>query len=160
MEGLVVLAVFVGLAILLLKLNDGLRAFAWRVKNPPEKISADRERLFARIESPDWSFYEEHLQRPVPPTLREAFSSKERLRKSHYFKSYYVAFAPVDRAALAENWVMQGIVPFADSDGDPIFLKPGPSELNVVHIAYHDGGGTEALAPDVEAFLDGLRVGA
>lgn len=159
MEGVAVIAVFVTLAVLLLTLKDRLSVFSWRLKNPPEKIAADRQCFVARLESPDWLFYEEHLQRPVPRMLRETFSSKDFLGKSHYFGNYYVVFAPIDRAALNENWVLPDIVPFADSDGDPIFLKPGASETNAVYIAYHDGGGSESLAPNVEAFVQGLRVG-
>ena len=158
MEGVLFIAALIVLAVLVLVLKDRLSALLWRTRNPPEKVAADRQRFIERLESPDWLFYEEHLGRPIPAVLRETFSKKEYLGKAYYFGDYYVAFAPVDSAALAENWVVQDIVPFADSDGDPIFLKPGASEENAVYIAYHDGGGGDRLAPSVEAFLRGLIV--
>ncbi|HEY0725941.1 MAG TPA: hypothetical protein VGD41_18495, partial [Pyrinomonadaceae bacterium] len=133
MEGVLFIAALIVVAVLVLVLKDRLSALFRQMRNPPEKVAADRRRFTARLESPDWLFYEEHLGRPVPAVLRETFSKKEHLGKTHYFGDYYVAFAPVDSAALAENWVVQGIVPFADSDGDPIFLKPGASEEDAVY---------------------------
>ena len=161
MDGVVFLVILLALAVALLLLNDWVRGLIWRIRNPPEKLAAERTRYLARVASPDWLFYEEHLQRPVPKSLREAYSSKDFITKAFHFSDYYVTFEPIDRAVSpADNWVLPGTFPFADSDGDPIFLRAGPLESNAVHIAYHDGGGTDQLSPSIEEFLCGLRAGA
>lgn len=155
--GVAVLVAFFALAIFLLMFKDRASALVSRVKNPPEKVAAERAAFEQRLRSPDWAFYEEHLQRSPPATLREIFSSESLLSCSHHFSDYYVTFSPIDRAALNEAWVMPGVVAFADSDGDPIFLKPGASSPDTVFIAFHDGGGIEELAPNIAAFVGGLR---
>ncbi len=158
--GAIYLVALFALAVVLLMLKDRLSMLAWRIRNPPAKIAAQRERSEQRLRSPDWVFYEQHLQRPVPAVLRETFATEDRLSGAYHFSDFYVTFAPIDGAALGESWVLPGVVPFAESDGDPIFLKPGASTPNAVFIAFHDGGGSEELAPSVEAFVAGLRVAA
>jgi hypothetical protein len=161
MVGVVYLAILLGLSVALLLANDWLRRFLWCRRNPPEKLAAERAHYLARVASPDWAYFEEHLQRPVPAALRGAFASKEFVAKSFQFGDYYVTFEPIDRSVSpADNWVLPGVFSFADSDGDPIFLRAGPLENNAVHIAYHDGGGTGQLSPSVEEFLSRLRAGA
>jgi len=66
--------------------------------------------------------------------------------------------SPIDAAALQENWVTPGIVPFAYSEADPIYLKPGSTASNAVFITYHDGNDTVELAPSIEAFARELGV--
>ena len=160
MDGVACIIILIALAVALLKAGDWLREFRWRKRNPPEKIAFERARHLARVASPDWSFYEEHLQRPVPSALRDAYLSKDLLTKPVYFSDYYVALEPIDREVCADdNWVLPGIIPFADSEGDPIFLRAGPLESNAVHIAYHDGGGCDVLSQSIEEFVSGLRAG-
>jgi hypothetical protein len=155
------LATLFALAGIVLLLRDRAAAAVSRVRNPPEKIKAAREEFERRLEQPDWQAYELHLGRAVPTELREWFSSAGRLSASYQFKDYYVTYAPIDSEGEKEAaWVLPGIMPFASSDGDPIFLKPGSSESDAVHIAYHDGGGTEELAPSVNAFLNVLSLHA
>jgi hypothetical protein len=152
------LAALFAIAGIVLILRDRAAAAVWRIRNPPEKIKATQEAFERRLMQPDWQCYELHLGRSVPTELREWFTSAERLSASYQFKDYYVTFAPIDSKGEKEAaWVLPGIMPFASSDGDPIFLKPGPSESDAVHIAYHDGGGTEELAPSINAFLDALQ---
>ncbi len=152
--GLVTLFAIAGIVLFL---RDRAAAAVWRLRNPPEKIKAAQEAIEQRLVQPDWKTYELHLGRAVPPELREWFSSAARLSASYQFKDYYVTFAPIDLEGEKEAaWVLPGIMPFASSDGDPIFLKPGSSESDAVHIAYHDGGGTEELAPSVNAFFSAL----
>ena len=153
------LLVLFGLAILLLALKDRLSKALWRLRNPPEKLAAQRAALKSRLNSPDWKFYQQHLQRKVPEALCNAYAAAEIVTKPHYFSDYYVTFCPIDPAAESENW-LPGILPFADSNGDPIFLKPGHAESEAVYIAYHDGSDIEQLAPSVEAFISGLKVTA
>jgi len=155
--GAVFLVALFGSAALLLYGRDRIAAALWRRRNPPEKVMADHRAYIQRIATPDWAFYAEHLQRPVPPALVAWFANVLKLEKEYHFGDYHVAFAPVDRAALEDEWVKPGVVPFATSDGDPIYLQPGSHANNAVFVAFHDGGGHEQLAPSVESFIEGLR---
>ena len=155
--GALVLVVFLAIAVLLLVLNDRMSALVWRFRNPPGKVAAQELRYEERLRSPDWVFYESHLQRLPPAALREAFLSEGLRSRAHQFSDFHIAFAPIDRTALTDAWVLPGIVPFAESDGDPICLRPDATTADVVFIAFHDGGDTEELAPSVEAFLAGLK---
>lgn len=154
---LICIAGLLGLAVLICLISDRATALISRLRNPPDKIAAQRLQFERRLLAPDWEFYREHLGRPVPEALKHAFSTAALVLSPHNFSDFYVAFSPIDKAALDETWVLPGVVAFADSDGDPIFLKPGATSPDSVHIAFHDGGGTEELAPNVEAFLAGLR---
>ena len=157
LAGAVFLLALIGSAALVLYGKDRLVAALWRCRNPPEKVAANRQAYERRLQSPDWAFYAEHLERPVPSALLAWFADAAALSKDYYFKDFYVGFAPIDRATLAEEWVRPGVVSLAFSDGDPIFLQPGSHSNNAVFIAFHDGGGTEQLAPSVELFIAGLR---
>ena len=112
----------------------------------------------SRVRAPDWGFLESQLQRPVPPALQALFRSNFISAPALYFGETYLFLSPIDCAALDENWVLRGVVPFAYSEADPIYLKPGPTTANAVFITYHDGNDTEELAPSIEAFTAGLRV--
>lgn len=48
-----------------------LRDYLWRRRHPPEQEAAERKALEERLLSPDWAFYERHLQRLAPAALRE-----------------------------------------------------------------------------------------
>jgi hypothetical protein len=139
-------------------LNDRFTATLWRWRNPPEKLAADRRAFEDRLLHPDWDFYERHLQRPAPAALRELFADHKLLLThgcqyddAHYFST----FEPLDEPALvdASKWIGCDFVPLANSDGDSIYLRPGPSESDAVFITYHDGNDTEELAPDVGTLL-------
>lgn len=155
--GVIYLAGLFVFAALILLMRDRVATLISRFKNPPEKIAAQKLRFEQRLLSPDWGFYQEHLGRPVPEALKHAFSSATLILSPHHFSDFHVAFSPIDMTALDEAWVLPGVVAFADSDGDPIFLKPGAASPDSVHIAFHDGGGSQELAPNVEAFLAGLQ---
>lgn len=146
-----------GIAVLILKLNDLISSLIWRLRNPPAKLASQRLEYEKRLHSPDWTFYEQHLQRSAPNALRAVYLSEELLSRPHYFQDCYLAFSPIDTTALAEAWVLPNVVPFAESEGDPIYLKPGVHSENEVFITYHDGGDTELLATSVETFIAGLR---
>ena len=122
----------------------------------------DRRACEARIANPDWTFYESHLQRPAPAALRELYSDRELVltNGTEYDENHDIStFEPLDEAALVDTHEIFGfdVVPIANSDGDIIYLRPGPTETDAVFITYHDGGDTEQLAPDVSAFLQRLR---
>jgi hypothetical protein len=156
--GVAFLFVLLSLAALALVGRDRVAAALWRRRNPPEKIAKDREAYLRRVQAPDWPFYEANLQRAVPPALQAWFADASAVSQSYYFGDYYVAFSPIDRLAFDEEWVEPGVMAFALSDGDPLFVRPGANSNDAVFISHHDGGGTTEIAPSVEAFLRGLRV--
>jgi len=79
------------------------------------------------------------------------------ISEPHYFSDIYVTLVPIDKASEDDYRDFPGVIPFAESDGDPIYLKPGASEANAVYIAYHDGGDTDELSPGIESFLSELN---
>ena len=142
--------------------RDRVSTALWRRRNPPEKLAAERCAYKKRIASPDWPFYERHLQRPAPAALRELYANRALVCTGglEYEESGYIStFEPLDEAALVDTGELFGfdVVPFANSDGDIIYLRPGASEPDTVYITCHDGGRTEKLAPDVSTFLERLR---
>ena len=158
--GTVYLLVLVGLAILLLLSRDRVAAAVYRWRNPPEKLLAERAAFSSRLQAPDWALFGNYLQRSVPSALQGWLNDASATAQEYRFGEFRVAFSPIDQTALAEAWVLPGVLPFAECEGDPIYLKPGAESENGVFITYHDGGDTEELAPSVEAFLGQLRVGA
>ena len=40
-----------------------------------QTLADERDQLIQRLHSPDWQFFEEHLQRPVPPALKRLFAN-------------------------------------------------------------------------------------
>jgi hypothetical protein len=159
---IVIFCVFlVALALGVLLLIDRLPQAIWQRRNPPEKVAAARRAFEERLLQPDWSFYERHLQRPVPAALRELYADRSLIISSfQYDDLYYISsFEPLDERALVDNreWVGFDVVPFANSDGDSIYLLPGANEADTVFITCHDGGDTEEFAPDVSTFLERAR---
>ena len=149
--------VLVFIAFIFLWLRDRATYLIWKFRNPPAVVTAMQEAYANRLAAPDWQFYEQHLQRPVPETLRDCYSSPGILYGEHFFGDFHIAFSPIDSMALHEKWETPGIVAYAVSDGDPIFMKPGSMEPNKVYIEYQDGGDVEELAPSIEAFVAGLQ---
>lgn len=157
----IVIAILFGLPILLLVLRDRVSEAIWRFRNPPEKLAADRRICEARIASPDWAFYERHLERPVPAALRCLYSDHQRVLEvgAVYDDTHYISsFEPLDEKAFVDTYdnFRMNVVPFANSDGDILYLRPGLNETDAVYITYHDGGDTWQLAPDVSVFLEHL----
>ncbi len=157
----IVAAVFFGGLFFTLLLRD----YLWRRKHPPEEEAAKRKALEARLLSPDWAFYEQHLQRPAPTALRGLFADRRLVtsRGLKFSKSDGIStFNPLDKDSLVDIADPVGfeIVPFATSDcGDAIFLRPGKDEPDTVFIAYHDdpGKGLVVLAGSVGAMVEKLR---
>ena len=158
--GAVYLLVVFGAAVLALMARDRFKAARWRRRNPPARIAEERRRFERRLVAPDWLFYAEHLQRPVPAALVSWFTNAKGVTQTYAFDDYLIDFAPIDRDALLDAWVVPGIVAFAESDGDPIYLKPGTGADESVFITFHDGGDTELLARSVEQFLTSLKEAA
>jgi hypothetical protein len=154
--------ILVALGVAVCLTNDRIQETIFRRRNPPEKIAAERRAFENRIASPDWVFYERHLQRPAPSALRVLYADHSFVcAEGHeYDETHYIStFEPLDEKTLAETVEFFGreVVPFANSDGDIIYLLPGANESDVVYITYHDGGDTGKLAPDVRSFLERVR---
>jgi hypothetical protein len=70
-------------------------------------------------------------------------------------------FEPLDEQGLLDTrpWLGFDAVAIATGQfGDPIYLRPGSSEPNVVYITHHDGGDTEVFADSVGAMVEQLRL--
>jgi hypothetical protein len=150
------LTVVVTCAIGFLKFIDWLEKLRYNRRNPPEKLLEDAQKYAARVLAPNWPLYEAHLKRTIPAALVAVYKDQQYVEQDYAFGVYYLHVSPIDAQAIADNWVLKDVLPFANADGDPIFFKAGAMESNAVHIAYHDGGGTEELAPDIGTFLAGL----
>ena len=155
--GAVGLSVLIGTGILVLTMSDAASALVRRVRNPPAVLEARREAFEIRTRSPDWNLYEAHLERSVPQALTELFCSKYLSAPALYFNDMRLFLAPIDASALQENWIAPGMLPFAYSEADPIYLRPGAAASNAVFITYHDGNDTEQLSPTIEAFAATIR---
>jgi hypothetical protein len=157
-------ATFIGLPLFILWLRDRVSNAIWQRRNPPGKLAADRRAYEERILCPDWEFYERHLQRPAPLALRELYADRALITAQglNYTDADQIStFEALDERRLLDTrrWLGFDAVPIATSDfGDPIYLRPGPSEPDTVYITYHDGGDTEPFAESVAAMVESLRV--
>ena len=137
--------------------------FSLRPDPSLEQLEAEAKARQERVLRPNWIFYESHLQRPAPPALRELYADRALLTAEviEYPGPVEISsFEPLDEKDLLDSGeaVDDTIVPIATSDcGDPIYLRPGPSEPNKVYITFHDGGVTEVFAESVEVMLEKLR---
>jgi hypothetical protein len=137
----------------------------YRRRFPPEKEAAERKALELRLLSPDWAFYEQYLERPAPPALRELFADRALVTSCSLELSKscgIITFNPLDKDSLLDTADLFGfdVVPFATGGcGDAIFLRPGKSEPDTVFIAYHDdpAQGLVVLADSVAAMVGSLR---
>lgn len=125
--------------------------------------AAEQQSHDQRLLNPDWSRVEQHLQRPVPPALRELYADRTLITRRDLRWSdeqMISAFEPLDEKAILDAGRNLGfaVVPIATTDfGDLVYLRPGPAEGDEVYVTYHDGGDTEILADSVEAMAAALR---
>ncbi len=167
LEGILIPIVFLGgtvfIAAVILIARDRIENAIWSKRNPPEKIAAERREQVERILHPDWEFYERHLQRPAPTALRELYADPSLITMTcfEYSEDEFInTFSELEEQAIIDaNPVLPfEIVPIAVNDfGDPIYLRPGPSEPDVVYITHHDGSDTEVFAESVDSMLATLR---
>jgi hypothetical protein len=69
-------------------------------------------------------------------------------------------FEPLNEQGLLDTREQAGcdVVAFATSDcGDPVYLRPGPSEPDTVYITYHDSGQTGVFAESVAVLIETLK---
>lgn len=138
----------------------------WQVRERRNaKVGAiERRAIEERLLRPDWSFYERHLQRSAPTSLRKLYADQSLITivGLDYSKKYKIStFNPID-----EDWLLDtrdtigcDIVAIANSDcGDPIYLRPGSTESDTVYISHHDEPGHIAVFADsVATMLERLR---
>ena len=149
---------------LILLIADRITNAIARRRNPPEKLAAEREEREARIQSPDWAFYADHLQRDVPQALRNLYANKALVLSQNAEScgdQSISEFGAIDEANLLESkeWIGADVVAIAHNIfGDPIYLRPGSDESNAVYVTYHDGGDTEQIAADIAEFVDSIQL--
>jgi hypothetical protein len=130
---------------------------------PPseEELEAESAAWRERLVRPDWVFYKNHLQRPVPAALRELYADPELILFEALPDDLDLnSFNPIDGLSLVDAPQELGfeLIALATSGcGDPIYLKPGASEPDTVYMTYHDGGGTKVFAQSVDVILAKLR---
>jgi hypothetical protein len=156
---LMVLPAAAVLVILLLK--DRICDAFSRRRNATELIDAQ---FRASLLSPDWAFYERHLQRPAPAALREIYSEIALMTACASYRGKRAgigSFWPLNEEHLIDTRDAIGydIVAFATSGcGDSIYLRPGANEPDTVYIAYHDDPGCiEVFADSVAAMVEKAR---
>jgi hypothetical protein len=150
------------LAVGILKVIDRAHDAYFAYYDTPERRSAERIAEEARLLRPDWWYYEQHLQRPIPPAVRALYADHPLLFSIglQYDDIHNITeFCPLDSGALVEVREFMGfdVLPLATSEGDIVYLRPGTTESDVVYVTYHDGGDTGELAPDPATFLERLR---
>ena len=131
-----------------------------RLQNPPEKVAAAARAFQARLEKPDWTFYEGHLKRPVPESLKRLYSNHRFIAAENldYNDEHSVVLCALDSKGRDDyqSWSGSDVVPIGNSHDNFIYLKSGEREPNTVYITYHDGGDTEILASDIGIFVEQL----
>ena len=70
--GLATIVFAAAVAVFIVKLPE----IIWRFRNPPAKLAADRLAYLERVCRPDWDFYERHLRRPAPETLKRCYADE------------------------------------------------------------------------------------
>ncbi len=141
--------------------------FTLRREVSPEQQAAEhaaqRQASNASLPQPNWHFYEQHLQRPAPAALRALYANEKLITSTlleYSDKCSINTFEPLNEGSLFKGVedTAPPVVVFATTDfGDPIYLKPGPTESDAVYVTYHDGGDTEVLADSVSEFVDRLK---
>jgi len=160
-ENIILMVLPAAAVLIILLLKDRISSVLQRGQNPPEEIDAQ---FRASLLSPDWAFYERHLQRPAPAALRELYSDMALITACASYRGKREgigSFWPLNEGHLLDtrNEIGYDIVAFATSGcGDSIYLKPGSKEPDIVYIAYHDDpGNVEVFADSVAAMLEKAR---
>jgi hypothetical protein len=151
----------VALAVGILKVLDRVSGLYFAHDETPEQRSARRIAEEARLLRPDWWYYEQHLQRPIPPAVRALYADHPLIFSIglQYDDTHDITeFCPLDSESLVQphELIRFDVLPLATSEGDIIYLRPGAAEPDVVYVTYCDGD-TRELAPDPATFLERLR---
>jgi hypothetical protein len=154
---LVLVLLFIGLPVSLLRIIDRKRT--GRARGPSGSHVAEREAYERRILAADWVSVERHLRRPPPQALRDLYADRRLViqRDLKYDDDRLVStFEPLDEKAMLDSSRSLGFdaVVIATTDfGDAVYLRPGATEADTVHVTYHDGGDTEVFAESIEQML-------
>jgi hypothetical protein len=154
---LVLVLLFIGLPVSLLRIIDRKRT--GRARGPSGSHVAEREAYERRILAADWVSVERHLRRPPPQALRDLYADLRLViqRDLKYDDDRLVStFEPLDEKAMLDSSRSLGFdaVVIATTDfGDAVYLRPGATEADTVHVTYHDGGDTEVFAESIEQML-------
>ena len=160
---LVVILLFIGLPVSLLRMIDRIRARGAQHRDQSASLAAEREAHERRILAPDWPCVERHLRRPPPHALRDLYADRRLVtqRDLEYDNDRLVStFEPLDEEAMVDTSRSLGFdaVVIATTDfGDAVYLRSGATEPDTVHVAYHDGGDTEVFAESNGQMLVILR---
>lgn len=160
--GLGTVAALVAAVLFSLRMGESLGDVFWMVGHAPAPGDERRRAFLSRVRAPDWAFYARHLGRPVPSALVDLFAHVDDLSEEGRVPGDrpISELEPIDEAALFDATSLVGfaIVPFAKTiGGDPVYLRPGPHEPDLVFVTRHDGGGTSVLSPSVDALLAEIR---
>ena len=157
---LVLVLLFIGLPVSLLRIIDRKRTRTAR--HPTASEVAERETYERRILAPDWVSVERHLRRPPSHALRDLYADRSVItrRNLEYGDDRISTFEPLDDEAMVEtsqSLEFDAVVIATTDFGDPVYLRPGATEADTVHVTYHDGGDTEVFAESIEQMLVVLR---
>ena len=82
-------------------------------------------------------------------------------RDLRYSMDYSLSsFEALDEQAMADTRAWPGFEAVAiasTQEGDAIYLRPGPSEADVVYLTHHDGGNTEVFTAPLQQMVDTVR---
>ena len=161
---LALLLVFIGVPVSLLRIIDRKRTARARHRAPSASRAGEREAYERRILTPDWICVERHLHRPPPHALRDLYADGRLVtrRDLEYDGDdrRISTFEPLDEEAMTDasrSLEFDAVVIATTDFGDAIYLRPGATEADAVHVAYHDGADTEVLAESIEEMLVILR---
>jgi hypothetical protein len=166
---LAILAIFVGLPVAILLVNDRVTAWWRRDRRSPEQKAADAAAYEARLVSPRWDEVCRATDGGRPSAALQALyadralvtSKGIRLRRpggSDLDDEWLSTFLPADGSAFADPWgqyLPDRALAFAsDAFGDLLFveLTPGGDDRPVQHW-YHESAEIEEVAPSLAAFL-------
>jgi hypothetical protein len=159
---LVLILFFIGLPVTLLRIIDRKRIGRARHRDPSAS-QAEREAYERRILAPEWVCVERHLRRPPPHALRDLYADRRLVirRDLEYDEDRLIStFEPLDEEAMRDASRSLGFdaVVIATTDfGDAVYLRPGATEADTLHVAYHDGGDIEVFAESIGQMLVVLR---
>ena len=160
---LIIALIFVGLPVVILATKDRITRARQNRPSQSSRDAAQRAAYEERILKPDWACVARHLRRPVPRALRDLYADRSlvTVRDRSYSMDYSLSsFEALDEQGMtdARAWLGFEAVAFASSqEGDAIYLRPGPSEADVVYLTHHDGGETEVFAATLQQMVDTLR---
>jgi hypothetical protein len=131
MVGVVGLAAFIALAVLILLARDWI-SDGWS-RRPAARAAFQRDLTdrINRLLSPQWALYEAHLRRQIPPEVRALYENRDLLLQTNvsFDETHWLTtFVPLDEQSVLDyRHFKLDVMPFADFNGDIVYLRPGGS---------------------------------